>query len=190
MPSDALPVPLEPPRIGRVISGYRVPVVNERAVRAAAGILFLIGGVAFAAAIASGTSAPLQPFGLLFMFDMLLRVTLGDRWSPALALGRLVVRGQQPEWVGAPQKTFAWWLGLGLAFVSCASMGLFAAPLWLTLALCSVCLTLLFLETAFGICVGCALQARFGRTPPEHCPGGTCEVAVAVPHPASPPSEA
>ena len=154
--------------------GFDIPVINERAVRAAAGILFLGGGIAFASAIAQGTVVPLQPFGMLFMLDMLIRVTVGDRWSPTLALGRLIVRRQQPEWVGAPQKAFAWWLGFVLAAVSCLGMGLLAAPLLLTLMLCGVCLTLLFLETAFGICVGCALQRLVTRTPPQHCPGGTC----------------
>lgn len=162
------------PRIGVVRPGYAIPVIDERAVRAAAGILFLFGVVAFGFAAATGEIRPLQPFGMFFMLDMLLRVTAGDRWSPTLALGRLIVRRQQPEWVGAPQKAFAWWLGFGLAAVSCGAMGLFAAPLWLTLALCGLCLSLLFLETAFGICVGCALQRVFSKTAPQHCPGGAC----------------
>jgi hypothetical protein len=163
------------PRIGEIVAGYEVPVIDERAVRAGAGILLLAGGVAFAAAFFTDSTRPLQPFGMLFMADMLLRLTAGDRWSPTLALGRLAVRGQRPEWVGASQKEFAWWLGFGLALVSCSAMGFFGAPLWVTLALCGVCLSLLFLETAFGICVGCALQRRFSRRPTMHCPGGSCE---------------
>lgn len=162
------------PRIGVLRPDYDVPVINERAVRAGAGILFLGGAIALGLSLANDTTAPLQPFGMLFMVDMLLRVTAGDRWSPTLALGRLVVRNQQPEWVGAPQKAFAWWLGFGLALIACTSMGLFAAPYWLTLALCGLCLSLLFLETAFGICVGCALQRVFSKTSPQYCPGGTC----------------
>ena len=163
------------PRIGTIVPGYAVPVINERAVRAAAGILFLLGGAAFATAFFTESIQPLQPFGMFFLLDMMLRVVAGDRWSPTLVLGRLVVSRQRPEWVGASQKEFAWWLGFALAAVSCASMGLFAAPLWVTLALCSVCLILLFLETAFGICVGCVLQKRFGKQPPMYCPGGTCD---------------
>jgi hypothetical protein len=91
-----------------------------------------------------------------------------------MALGALIVRRQRPEWVGAEQKRFAWWLGAGLASVSCVAMGFLGAPLGVTLALCSVCLAILFLEAAFGICVGCALQARFGRTAPRYCPGDSC----------------
>lgn len=163
------------PRIGRIVDGYAIPVINERAVRAAAGILFLLGATAVTAALLTGTAQPIKPFGIIFIADMYVRVTAGDRFSPALALGRVAVRNQTPEWVGAPQKRFAWWLGFAIALASCTSMGLVAAPLWVTLTLCSICLTLLFAETAFGICVGCALQARFGARPPQYCPGGSCE---------------
>ena len=162
------------PHIGTNIPGYSIPVINERAVRAGAGILFLLGAIAFGAALFMGSTVPLQPFGMLFMADMMLRLFAGDRWSPSLALGRLIVRRQEPEWVGASQKQFAWSLGLGLAFVSCAGMGVLSAPLWLTLVLCGLCLSLLYRETAFGICVGCILQARFGKTPPMYCTGGVC----------------
>lgn len=166
--------PESKPTIGRYLPGYAVPVVNERAVRAAAGLLFLAGAISWGLAAHTGSQQPLQPFGMFFLIDMLLRVLVGDRWSPTLALGRLIVSCQRPEWVGAPQKAFAWWLGFGLALVSCAGMGLLQAPLWLTLSLCGLCLSLLFIETAFGICVGCALQSAFGRRAPQHCPGDSC----------------
>lgn len=175
MTSDVSTTDSRPPRIGRIVPDYAIPVINERAVRAAAGMLFLLGAAAFATAFFTGSTTLMQLFGMLFMADMLLRVVAGDRWSPTLILGRLAVRAQRPEWVGAPQKEFAWWLGFSLAVVSCASMGLLASPLWLTLVLCGVCLALLFLETAFGLCVGCALQLRFGRQQPIYCPGDTCE---------------
>lgn len=163
-------------RIGRTVPGHEVPVIDERAVRAAAGVLLLAGGSAFALALFQQSVRPLLPFAVVFVMDMMVRLIAGDRWSPTLALGRLVVRGQRPEWVGAEQKEFAWWLGVALALTSCLTMGLFAVPLGVTLALCGACLSLLFLETAFGICVGCALQARFGRRPPKYCPGGTCDL--------------
>lgn len=164
------------PHIGAVVPGFVVPVIDERAVRAAAAILFLAGAVGFGLAAATGTVRPLQPFGMVFMIDMYLRVAVGDRWSPTLALGRFLVRRLPPDWVGAPQKAFAWWLGFGLAVVSCASSGLLAAPLGLTLALCAVCLSLLFIEAAFGICAGCTLQRVFSRASPHHCSGDACAV--------------
>ncbi len=176
MPRSATPAP----RIGENIRGYDVPVINERAVRAAAGLLFLAGGIAVGSALIHDSVAPMQPFDMLFMIDMLLRVLVGDRWSPTLSLGRLIVRGQRPEWVGASQKKFAWWLGLGMAVLSCSTMGFFAAPLGVTVALCSLCLSLLFMESSFGICVGCALQKRLSKQAPQYCPGGVCEIDTSL----------
>ncbi len=167
------------PLLGTMVAGYDIPVINERAVRAGAGLLFLGGIIAYGIAIATESPQALKPFGMYFILDMMVRLILGDRWSPTLALGRLIVIRQKPEWVGAPQKEFAWWLGFALATVSCSTMGLFAAPFWVTLALCGTCLVMLFLETAFGICVGCSLQKLFSKTPPQYCPGDSCETDAA-----------
>lgn len=175
-PETSLATPKNP-TVGSIVDGYSIPVVNERAVRVAAGILFVGGAVSLAFAIAQQSAVPLRPFGVVFMVDMLLRVAVGDRWSPTLAIGRFVVRNREPNWVGAPQKEFAWWLGYGLALLSCAGMGVLGAPLVATLVLCSVCLTMLFLEAAFGICVGCSLQRLLTKTPPQYCPGDTCRVS-------------
>lgn len=175
-----MPSATDTPIVGQWVSGYDVPVINERAVRAAAGLLFLVGAVAFGFALHTGSTQPLQPFGMFFLIDMTLRLFVGDRWSPSIALGRLIVSRQQPEWVGAPQKVFAWSLGLILAAISCAGMGLLQMPTALTFVLCGLCLTLLFFEAAFGICVGCSLQKLFSKTPPQYCPGDTCAVNTAV----------
>lgn len=162
--------------MSQTVAGYDIPVINERAVRAAAGILFLFGAIAFGGAIVTESQAPLQPFGMFFLIDMLLRVGVGARWSPSFIVGQFIVRKQQPEWVGYPQKVFAWWLGFGLAFISCTTMGFLGAPLAVTLVLCGVCLSLLFIETAFGICAGCSLQKLLTRTSPQYCAGDACAV--------------
>lgn len=160
--------------VGQWRDGYEIPVINERAVRAAAGILFVFGAIAWGAAFVHQDRSYLQPFGFYFLADMAIRVVLGDRWSPTLLLGALIVRGQQPEWVGATQKETAWWFGLAIGLAACSSMGLLAGPIWVTLAICALCLSLLQLEAAFGICVGCKLHRLLGRGEPQHCPGGVC----------------
>jgi len=178
IPTDTVtPRATKPPTVGSIVEGYSIPVINERAARVAAGILFVAGATSITFALLQQSAVPLRPFGVFFMMDMLVRVTISDRWSPTLALGRFIVRRQQPTWVGAPQKEFAWWLGYGLALLSCAGMGVLGAPLAATLALCGLCLTMLFLEAAFGICVGCSLQRLLTRTPPQYCPGDSCEVS-------------
>lgn len=165
------------PVVGAWLPGHTVPVVDENAVRTAAGILLLAGGTAVAVALATGSTRPLQPFGMAFLLDMLARITVGDRWSPSLSLARLAVRRRRPHWVGAPQKVFAWSLGAAIAGAACLSMSILAAPLAVTLALCGTCLVLLLLEAAFGICVGCMLQRALTSTPPQHCADGSCASA-------------
>lgn len=162
------------PIFGELVDGIDIPVFNERAIRAAAGLLFLFGIIAFMIAALTGFFQPLRAFGFLFMVDMMLRLFVSARYAPSLLLGSLVVRRQRPEWVSAEPKKLAWGLGLGMAFVSCLAMGLLGLDPLITLALCSVCLTLLFLETAFGICLGCELSRVFSRTKPTLCPGDTC----------------
>src|SRR5690606_17469010 len=54
------------PTIGQWVPGYAIPVINERAVRAGAGLLFLGGAIAFGFALHTDSQVPLQPFGMMF----------------------------------------------------------------------------------------------------------------------------
>lgn len=159
---------------GETVPGYSIPVFNEREVRASAGILFLFGILGYVSVWFTGDIRPLQGFAMLFMIDMFVRLFVSPRLSPTLLLGKLFVYRQRPEWVGAPQKRVAWGIGLALAMVSCASLGLLAFPIAVALTLCAVCLVVLFLETAFGICVGCDLYRLFSKEKPLYCPGDVC----------------
>ena len=159
---------------GERVEGIDIPVFNERTVRAAAGLLFLAGGTAFAIAAFTDNYQPLRAFGFIFMVDMMLRLFVSARFTPSMFIGALIVRRQRPEWVGAQQKKVAWGLGLGLAFVSCFSLGFLGLTGAVMLSLCGLCLSLLFLESAFGICVGCELPLLFAKEKPQLCPGDTC----------------
>lgn len=85
------------PTTVRRVPGYAAPVIDERAVRVSAGFLFVFGAVALTAALITGSLQPLQPFGLFFLLDMLLRITAGDRWSPTLAVARALLSRQSPQ---------------------------------------------------------------------------------------------
>lgn len=159
---------------GEHVDGIDVPVFNERAVRAAAGLLFLPGIVTLMIAALTDNVDPLRAFAMVFVLDMTLRLFGSPRLTPSLALGALIVRRQRPEWVGAEQKKLAWQLGLGMAFASCVLTGWFGIDGVVLLSLCGLCITLLFLETAFGICVGCSLYRAFATEKPQLCPGDTC----------------
>lgn len=160
---------------GERVEGIDIPVFNERAVRAAAGLLFLIGFSAVAHAYFTGDFQPVRAFGVLFLIDMGIRLGLNHRFAPSMALGALIVRRQRPEWVGAAQKRLAWGLGFAMAFVGCLGMGWFGIQNEVMLLWCSFCLGLMFLEAAFGICVGCELYRLFAKEKPQLCPGGVCD---------------
>ncbi|WP_194421525.1 DUF4395 domain-containing protein [Microbacterium abyssi] len=163
------------PRTGEHVDGYEVPVLNEHAIRIAAGILLAAGITALTITLASDNIRPLQTFGMFFLLDMTTRILISNRLSLTLALGWALTRRRRPYWVGAPQKAFAWWLALGLAALSCLTMSAGIVPFAVTLGLCGICFTLLFLEAVLGWCAGCALHQRFSRKPTRHCANGACD---------------
>lgn len=160
---------------GECHAAYPVRVINEREARAGAGILFFIAFVAFMNAWLVGNYRPTQTVVLGFFADFFIRVLVNPRLAPSLILGRLAVRHQQPEYVGAPQKRFAWALGLVLAsFMSVLVVfNHLRGPI--NMVVCTLCLVLLFFEAAFGICLGCRLYALFNKEGAQLCPGGVCE---------------
>lgn len=164
----------ETPIVGEIVEGIERAVVNERAARASAGLLFLFGFVAWLHALSSGDLTPLRVFGAVFLLEMNIRLFLSSRFAPMLALGTLLTRRQRPEWVDARSKQFAWALGLGMALASCLSLGWLGLPATITLVICGLCMALLFAETAFGLCVGCSIAQRVLKDKPELCGGDSC----------------
>ncbi|MDP3699727.1 MAG: DUF4395 domain-containing protein [Hylemonella sp.] len=155
---------------------YPVRVINEREARAGAGILFFLALIAFMNAWLSGDFAPTKLVVVGFFADFFIRVLINPRYSPSLVLGRIAVRNQIPEYVGAPQKRFAWAIGLALATLMLYLVVFNNIKGPINMLTCSLCLLLLFFETAFGICIGCKLYTLFNRERAQLCPGGVCEV--------------
>ena len=161
-------------QFGERLPAYPVPVLNEREARAGAGILFLAAIIAFMNAWFHGDFAPTKTVVVAFFADFLVRVFVNPKYAPSLVLGRIAVRKQQPEHVGASQKRFAWLIG----FVLAACM--MYLVVWhdvrgpVNLLICAVCLLLLFFESAFGICIGCAVYNLFNREKARLCPGNAC----------------
>lgn len=98
----------EHPIIGEFVDGVDFPVVNERAIRASAGLLFLGGIIDFMVAALTDEYQPLVMFGAIFIFDITFRLFVGTKYTPSLVVGSLLVRAQRPAWVGAAQKKLAW----------------------------------------------------------------------------------
>ena len=157
---------------------YAVPVLNERAVRASAGILFFMGFIAFMNAWLVGNFQPTRVFVLLFLMDFGIRIFINPQYAPSLIIGQWFVRKQQPEYVGAPQKRFAWAIGFVLALLMSYLMVFNSMVGPMNLLVCGVCLALMFAETAFGICIGCKIYNAFNQDKAQLCPGGVCDVST------------
>lgn len=161
---------------GEQIDGYPVRVLNERAVRAGAGIVFFFAIVAFMNAWLTGNFQPTRVFVVAFLIDFTIRIFVNPRYAPSLVLGQWFVRKQQPEYVGAPQKRFAWAIGFVLALTMLYLVVINNVIGPINLIVCAACLVLLFFETAFGICIGCKVYNLFNKEQAQLCPGGVCEV--------------
>ena len=160
---------------GEKMDVYAVPVLNEREVRASAGILFLFAMVAFMNAWLAGNFRLTKIFVIAFLVDFTIRIFVNPKYAPTMILGRFAVRHQAPEYVGAPQKRFAWAIGfvLALAMLYLIVINNVIGPI--NLIVCATCLTLMFFESAFGICLGCKIYQLFYKQEARLCPGGTCE---------------
>ncbi len=87
----------------------------------------------------------------------------------------MIVRNQNPEYVGAKQKKFAWIIGVilsGTMFVFFIVVNAFSP---ITGIICLICLIFLFFESAFGICLGCKVYKLFYKEKVQYCPGEVCD---------------
>ncbi|MCA9364274.1 MAG: DUF4395 domain-containing protein [Candidatus Moranbacteria bacterium] len=174
---------------GLTIEGKPAPygVVNEREVRAAAGTMFAIGFATFFVVFFTKNYVLLNVVVTFFWLDFFLKTVFAPRWSIFGFLGRLFVKGQRMEYVGAIQKRFAWSIGLFLASIMLVFVVGFGVFGWLPIVVCGTCLFFMWMESALGICVGCKIYGilvKKGVLPePEHrpaCPGGVCAVDPAI----------
>jgi len=161
---------------GENVEGYEIPVLNEREVRATAGILFLFAFLAILLAILKGNFVLLKYFIISFLIDFIIRVFINPKFSPTLIIGRLIVSRQVPEYVGAAQKRFAWIIGLILVSIMFILIVLVNSYSAITGLICLTCLIFLFFESTFGICLGCLFYGWYYGKKAQYCPGEICDV--------------
>lgn len=163
-------------QFGENVGGYDIPVLNEREIRASAGIVFLFMFIGLMLILFKGDFVLIKYGITLFFTDMLIRVFINPKFAPLLIIGRLIVRSQKPEYVGAKQKKFAWIIGVllsGTMFFAFNVFNIYGPPTGIT---CLVCLIFLFFEASFGICIGCKIYALFFKDRVQYCPGEVCSV--------------
>jgi len=163
-------------QFGETVEGYSIPVLNEREIRAAAGILFLFVLIAIQRVIYTGDFLMIKYFVLIFLLDFIVRVLISPKYAPTLIIGRMIVSKQTPEYVGAAQKKFAWIIGLVLAVTMLVLLVIMNTKSPVTGIICLICQIFLLFESVFGICLGCLFYGWFYKEKAQHCPGEICEI--------------
>jgi hypothetical protein len=175
---------------GTVIPGLTIhnkpapyPVLNERAIRAGAGIAFALGLFAFFQAFYLQEYFYIKILVLFLLIDFSAKVVVGTKFSPLSFIANRIVANQSPEYVGAVQKRFAWSIGLALAVLMTVLIFGFGIIGPINLIICGICLTFMFMESAFGICVGCKIYSALLSwdiiKEPEYrpaCAGNVCAI--------------
>jgi hypothetical protein len=165
-------------KFGEDVEGYTIPVLNEREIRASAGIYFVVMLISLMLILFKNDFVPIKYAITIFLTDFIIRVFINPKYSPSLILGRLIVRNQVPEYVGARQKKFAWIIGVVLAATMFIFLVVVNAYSPITGIICLVCLIFLFFESAFGICLGCKFYPMFFKDKAQYCPGEVCDVKL------------
>ena len=162
-------------QFGENIEGFDIRVLNEREIRASAGILFLATFISLMFILFKDNFLPIKYVLTVFLADFIIRVFINPKFSPTLIIGRLIVSNQTPEYVGAQQKKFAWIIGVILSAVMFVFIVIINSYSPITGIICLVCLVFLFFESAFGICLGCKFYPLFFKEKAQRCPGEVCD---------------
>ena len=160
--------------------------VDERQMRASAGIMFLLGLIAFINAFLLENYIVVPFISGFLLANFIIGLFINMKYAPTIILAKFITRKQSKVPIGAVQKKFAWSLGLGIASlifvlsILLQSNILFFEP---TCFWCLICLVILYIETAFGICLGCklyflAIKLGLKKEPKikPNCMGDSCEI--------------
>lgn len=163
-------------QFGEIVTGYSIPVLNNREIRATAGIMFLSAFISLILILGTGNFVPVKYVLSVFVLEFSIRLLISPRFAPLLIIGRIIVGNQNPEYVGAAQKKFAWYIGFIMSTIMFLLLVVGNAYSPITGFACLICLILMFSESAFGICLGCKLYGIIKKEKAEYCPGEICDV--------------
>ena len=171
---------------GKYVDGINYKVLNERSMRASGGIMLLLGIVGFINGFILQNYIAITYLSGFILLNFFIGIFINPKFSPTVLIGSNIVSKQTPIYIGAIQKKFAWSLGFVLTLIIfILSFNLLNDPSFFepVCMLCMVCLTLIYFETAFGICLGCklydlAISLKLIKKPQEkpNCEGDSCKV--------------
>ncbi|MRS02513.1 DUF4395 domain-containing protein, partial [bacterium] len=137
-------------QFGETVEGYNIPVLNEREIRASAGILYFFMFLAWMLILFKESFFLIKIVNTIFLTDFIIRLWISPKYSPSLIIGRLIVGKQTPEYVAAAPKKFAWTIGLVLATIIFLLLVIMNSTSVITGLICQICLIFLFFEAVFG----------------------------------------
>ena len=171
---------------GEYKDGKPYKVLDERRMRASAGIMLLFGTIAAVNGFALQNYVVIPYIMGVFVLNFLVGIFINPKYAPTVLLAWLFVRKQTSLPVGAVQKKFAWSIGLALSstiFVLSILLQTNPTLFHPVCLLCFLCLFVLYLETAFAICLGCKVYNLFIwlkilPKPKEkpNCMGNSCDI--------------
>ena len=161
---------------GEIVNGYSIPVLNNREIRATAGIMFLAALISLVLILNVGNFVPVKYVLSVFVIEFSIRLFIAPKFAPLLIIARFIVANQNPEYVGAAQKKFAWYIGFVISAIMFFLLVVANAYSPITGFACLICLILMFFESAFGICLGCKLYGMLKKNKAQYCPGEICDV--------------
>ncbi len=162
-------------QFGESVKGYSIPVLNNREIRATAGIMFLLAFISLILILSNGNFVPVKYVLSVFVVEFFIRLLINPKYAPLLIIGRIIVSNQNPEFVGAEQKKFAWYIGFTISVIMFFLLVVMNAFSPITGFACLICLILMFSESAFGICFGCKLYGFIKKDKAQYCPGEICD---------------
>ena len=163
-------------QFGENVEGYAIPVLNNREIRATAGIMFLLAFISLILILSNGNFVPVKYVLSVFVVEFFIRLFINPKYAPLLIIGRIIVSNQNPEFVGAEQKKFAWYIGFTISVIMFFLLVILNAYSPITGFACLICLILMFSESAFGICIGCKLYGFLKKDKAQYCPGEICDI--------------
>lgn len=132
-------------------------VLNERAIRATAWIMFLVWIITFYVVFMTKNFNYLYPTLIAFWLQFFISIFFWPKYAPFSIIWKFLVKNQRPEYVGAIQKKFAWGIGLCLATIMMILTIGFQVTGIIPFSICFICLAFMWLESAIGICVWCKI---------------------------------
>src|SRR5438309_1413418 len=92
-------------QFGENVEGYDIAVLNEREIRASAGILFLATFISLMLILFKNNFLPIKYVITIFFTDFIIRVFINPRFSPALIIGRLFLATRYRNMLGHSKKS-------------------------------------------------------------------------------------